>query len=48
MEGYLNEDQWEGFCDDLAKTHEGYEACLEVIGRAFGHADTPWWVNVLT
>ena len=44
MEGYLDKDQWEGFCDDLAKTHEDYEACLEVIGRAFGHKEEAAWL----
>jgi hypothetical protein len=44
MEGHIEKGQWQHFLDDFAKTHHGYAARLEVIGRAFGDQEEAAWL----
>jgi uncharacterized protein DUF5335 len=44
MEGHIEKAQWLHFFTDLAKTHHGYEARLEIIGRAFGDQEEAAWL----
>jgi hypothetical protein len=44
MEGHIEKAQWLDFFTDFAKTHDGYEARLEIIGRAFGDQEEASWL----
>ena len=44
MDGHIEKTQWLTFCDKFAKTHHGYEARLEIIGRAFGDQEEAAWL----
>lgn len=44
MVGQIEKDEWLAFCDNFAKTHHGYEARLEIIGRAFGDLQETAWL----
>jgi hypothetical protein len=35
---------WEAFLDHFAKTHDGYEARIEVMGRVFGDQEMAAWL----
>jgi Family of unknown function (DUF5335) len=40
----LDKAHWTAFFTDLAKTHHGFEARLEIIGRAFGAQEAAAWL----
>jgi len=43
MDHHIPKVEWVDFFDGFAKTHEAYEACLEIIGRLFGdQAEAAW------
>jgi Family of unknown function (DUF5335) len=44
MTGHIDKAPWTDFFTDLAKTHHGYEARLEIIGRAFGDQEEAAWL----
>ena len=44
MEGRIDKAQWSNFFTEFAKTHHGYEARLEIIGRAFGDQEEASWL----
>jgi hypothetical protein len=44
MEGHIEKAQWLNFFTDFAKTHHGYEARLEIIGRAYGDQEEAAWL----
>jgi hypothetical protein len=44
MEGHIEKSQWADFFTDVAKTHHGFEARLEIIGRAFGDQEVAAWL----
>jgi hypothetical protein len=44
MEGHIEKAQWLDFLTDFDKTHHGYAARLEVIGRAFGDQEEAAWL----
>jgi hypothetical protein len=44
MDGHIEKAQWSTFFTDFAKTHHGYEARLEIIGRAFGDQEEAAWL----
>jgi hypothetical protein len=44
MEGHVDKTHWLDFFTDFAKTHYGYEARLEIIGRAFGDQEEAAWL----
>jgi hypothetical protein len=44
MTGHIDKAHWTAFFTDLAKTHHGYEARLEIIGRAFGDQEEAAWL----
>lgn len=44
MDGRIEKEKWLEFCDNLSKTRHGYEARLEIIGRAFGDQQQTAWL----
>jgi hypothetical protein len=44
MTEQLEKAQWTDFFTDLAKTYHGFEARLEIIGRAFGDQEVAAWL----
>ena len=44
MNSRIEKEQWLAFCDNLSKTLHGYEARLEIIGRAFGDQEESAWL----
>lgn len=44
MDSHIEKAEWLSFCDNFAKTHHGYEARLEIIGRAFGDQEEAAWL----
>ena len=44
MVDHIAQAQWEVFFDDFAKTHDGFEARLEVIGRTLGDQEMAAWL----
>ena len=44
MTGRIEKAPWADFFTDLAKTPHGYEARLEIIGRAFGDQEAAAWL----
>ena len=44
MEGPLEQALWSNFLNDFAKMYHGYEAQLEIIGRAFGDREEAAWL----
>jgi hypothetical protein len=44
VEGRIEQAQWSTFFTEFAKTHHGYEARLEIIGRAFGDQEEASWL----
>ena len=44
MAEHIEQAHWEAFFDDFAKKHDGFEARLEVIGRAFGDQEIAAWL----
>ena len=44
MEERIAKEQWTEFFKDFAKTHNGYEACIEILGRDFGDQEETAWL----
>jgi hypothetical protein len=44
MEEQIAKARWMTFCTDFEKTHHGYEARLEIIGRDFGDQEEAAWL----
>lgn len=44
MDTHIEKADWATFCDDFAKVHHGYEARLEIVGRAFGDQLEAAWL----
>lgn len=44
MDNPMPKEAWADFFDGFAKTHEDYEACLEVIGRLYGDQEEAAWL----
>ena len=44
MEERIGKEQWSEFFKDFAKTHNGYEACIEILGRDFGDQEETAWL----
>ena len=44
MEERIAKEQWSTFFQDFAKTHHGYEACIEILGRDFGDQEETAWL----
>jgi hypothetical protein len=44
MTDHIDQAHWADFFTDLAKTHHGYAARLEIIGRAFGDQEEAAWL----
>jgi hypothetical protein len=44
MADHIDKAHWADFFTDLAKTHHGYEARLEIIGREFGDQEEAAWL----
>lgn len=44
MTEHIESAHWEAFFDEMAKKHHGYEARLEIIGRAFGDQAMAAWL----
>jgi hypothetical protein len=44
MDGHIEKAEWGSFCNNVVKTYYGYEARLEIIGRAFGDQLEAAWL----
>jgi len=44
MTEHIAQAQWEAFLDDFAKTHQGFEARIEIMGRDFGDQEMAAWL----
>ena len=44
MTEHIAQAQWEAFLDDFAKTHQGFEARIEIIARDFGDQEMAAWL----
>jgi hypothetical protein len=44
MRDPIDKAHWADFFTDLSKTHHGYEARLEILGRAFGDQEEAAWL----
>ena len=44
MEERIGKEQWSEFFNDFAKTHHGYEARIEILGRDFGDQEETAWL----
>ena len=44
MADHIAQAHWGAFFDDVAKTHDGFEARLEVISRAIGDQEMAAWL----
>jgi hypothetical protein len=44
MTEQIEQAHWGTFFDDFSKTHQGFEARLEVIGRDFGDQEAAAWL----
>jgi hypothetical protein len=44
MEERIAKAQWSEFFKDFAKTHHGYEACIEILGQDFGDQEEAVWL----
>lgn len=44
MQGHIEKADWSDFFTDFAKTNQGYEARIEIIGRAFGNQEEAAWL----
>lgn len=44
MDDHIEKAQWPAFCDNFVRTHHGYEARLEIIGRTFGDQEEAAWL----
>jgi hypothetical protein len=44
MVNHIPKEEWADFFDGFAKTHEDYEARLEIIGRLFGDQEEAAWL----
>jgi len=44
MEEQIAQDHWMTFLNDFNKTHHGYEASIEIVGRDFGDQEETAWL----
>jgi hypothetical protein len=44
MTEHIGQAHWEAFLDDFSKTHHGFEARTEIIGRDFGDQEGAAWL----
>jgi hypothetical protein len=44
MTEYIAQAHWEAFLNDFAKTHHGFDARIEIIGRDLGAQDMAAWL----
>ena len=44
MTEHIGQAHWEAFLDDFSKTHHGFEARTEIIGRDFGAQEGAAWL----
>jgi len=44
MTEHIEQAHWEAFLDDFSKTHHGFEAHMEIIGRDFGDQEVAAWL----
>ena len=44
MEEQIAQDHWMSFLNDFNKTHHGYEASIEIVGRDFGDQEETAWL----
>jgi len=44
MTEHIEQAHWEAFLDDFSKTHHGFEAHIEIIGRDFGDQEVAAWL----
>jgi hypothetical protein len=44
MEEQIAKDHWMTFLNDFHKTHHGYEARIEIVGRDFGDQEETAWL----
>ena len=44
MDRDIPQEEWTAFFDDFVKTHHGYEAKLEIVGRTFGDQEEVAWL----
>jgi hypothetical protein len=44
MTEHIAQAHWEAFLNDVAKTHHGFDARIEIIGRDFGDQDMAAWL----
>ena len=44
MTEHIEQAHWEAFLNDFAKKHHGFEARMEIIGRAFGNQEMAAWL----
>jgi len=44
MTEHIEQAHWEAFLDDFAKKQHGFEARMEIIGRAFGNQEMAAWL----
>jgi hypothetical protein len=44
MAEHIAQAQWEAFFNNVAKTHHGFDAHIEIIGRDFGDQEMAAWL----
>jgi hypothetical protein len=44
MTEHIEQAHWEAFLNDFSKTHHGFEARMEILGRDFGDQEVAAWL----
>jgi hypothetical protein len=44
MTEHIEQAHWEAFLNDFSKTHHGFEARMEIMGRDFGDQEVAAWL----